>query len=233
MNLLRSVNSICDHSDYIMVYGYSHCKYAGLKNSLSILQKKVSAWQLDKHTSERNFNNGQNTELLESKRDDVKSRWKTDMTNIVAENFKRSKEKGQKFISIIFCVDIDHNPYTYSYESVALSSRITDSELRRAYKLCHEFEDKELKAIAQRTFKFVKVKMEGLNIIDVEPINAPWVHQNWAASWKKRKEQKKTGWWDSILTRFSNPTITESQKSGWRDQLKEAQAQYRTTLTHV
>jgi len=159
---------------------------------------------------------------------------KAGMVNIVFENYKRSKE-GLTLIPILFCIDIDDNRYPHDIKSIIhkkLSTKcFTHSELRRAYKLCCELEDEELKEIAQKTFKFVKVKIIDRNY-GLESIPAPWENRNWAVTWAKRKETHRIllrlifRVFSKILNRLTEyisppPKRIQENKILWRKELKK------------
>src|SRR5689334_24479424 len=67
---------------------------------------------------------------------------------------------------ILFCIDGSNNdtdtpltPENLASKKEDFNSLVTFKELRRAYKLCEEIDDKEIRDVAKRSFKFVKVNV--------------------------------------------------------------------------
>jgi hypothetical protein len=209
----KSVTNICKNSDQVMVYGYGHCKYvevaAALKSSHSPI-KKVFDVNIGKNTSDLGARITADSHTLIDQVDitpimgleypgvhkQCARECKAALTNLVFENYKR-KQQGLPIIPVLFCIDIDGNPFPISVENMtskqaALNSLITHAEVRRAYKLCCKIEDEQLRKVAQETFKFVKVKKGGKPNQGVEhfleEMDAPWTNRTWDGNWEARKQ---------------------------------------------
>lgn len=201
------VKSIVGDCKQLMVYGWHHCHY----NSL------ISAFEFNKNSFLEkvfNFSVGNayaiNTETLEGREiEKLTIQYKPEkrfhrickngITNLLLENYKRIK-KGEKIIPLLFCVDVDENRYNVTSDSLSskqpyLNNRITNSELRRCYKLHSELQNsplaefQELSKISEEMFKFVKVSknLEKAILLQLPPI---WKWPNVSQAMQQRAEEK-------------------------------------------
>lgn len=155
---------------------------------------------------------------------DCNRKCKTGLVNQVLENYRKATLEDREISPIIFCIDYENettgetNPHPLTSENMLSKTKIvrvsraftlsmnriiTHSELRRAYKLCHDPRlDPEIRAIANRTFKFVKVNetREEFGIdrghqidrdirvnYNLEQIEAPWEKPDFDVELRKRK----------------------------------------------
>lgn len=154
---------------------------------------------------------------------DCNRKCKSGLVNYVLENYRQSKVHGKEISPIIFCIDIQDkdggNPHPLTSENLLSKTKtvrvsramtlemnriVTHSEIRRAYKLCNDpTVDPEIREIARKTFKFVKVNENrqefaidrGLTVdreirvqYDLEEIPAPWAAGDFQAHLDTRKE---------------------------------------------
>ena len=194
-----SANKVMDGSQQALVYGYTHCMYMQVSDALkrSSPSRKIFDYKLgDRKTLPKRITTleGRKIEQLDFGPEETRrSQFKNGLVNLVLENYKREKE-GLPLIPILFCTDIDHSPYPVSAEIITsknneFNSLITHSELRRAYKLCYEFDDEAFKKIALKSFRFIKLK-EAANAPKylLEQIKAPWDSPDWKNLWVSRKK---------------------------------------------
>lgn len=195
---LTRIKNFCPYTSQLSIYGFNDCMYQYVGSRLQQYKgiKKVFCQNIHHAVTleGRSFE-----EIPFDYKDGVSSRsFKSIMVSIVLENYKRKKEK-KPLIPTLFCISFDTHLPT-SAEQLAsknpeLNKLFTHSEMRRAYKLCEEFEDEEVRAVAQETFKFVRVEID--NDVDSEgefyflQVDAPWKREGWSEAWKLRKEQGK------------------------------------------
>ena len=116
---------------------------------------------------------------------------KAGIVNTVLENYRLSKE-GKPLLPLVFCNDIEGNRHPEASESEGIfdagSGYVSSSELRRIYKICYsEQVPEEIREVAKRTFKFVKVscsegkqvtksrkKMPRAVFLDLKEIDSPF-----------------------------------------------------------
>jgi hypothetical protein len=186
-----SVANICKGSNQAMIYGFSHCKFYKLFNFFKFEESPI------KKTFDSGITDNPHKQLTLDNRIiepicKEKYPYTAALVNIVFENFKRD-HLNLPFIPVLFCIDIDGNPFPLSPESLCskdhrLNSFITHQELRRCYHLCQEFEDVEIRKIAQQTFKFVKITkcLSEIDAHELLEVNPPWSKPEWTAAWEKR-----------------------------------------------
>jgi hypothetical protein len=225
-----SVLSICKGADQAMVYGWSHCKYGEVEDALKLMGKqedfpikKVFSCRIAVKSSPEAITStleGRNMALLPFDEKLTYSLYlsrmcKTALTDLVLENYKRSKEK-KPLIPVLFCIDIDRNPRPFSIEKMTsraerLNRQTTHKELRRAYKLCNH-EDPEIRQVARETFKFVRLKKAQKTKYALEAIPSPFDSPEFARRWSNRKAR-------------SAPSKKPDALS-WRKQLAKQIAEY-------
>jgi hypothetical protein len=216
--LESSAFKICNNSPQIMIYGFQHCGYEEilyeLTGSTSPFQKIFdgSCGVISEKTLE-----GSEIQKIGFDSDKSSRAFKSALVNIVFENYKRKKQ-GKEMIPILFCIDCKNNPYppypdTITSKLPFYNQKITHKELRRAYKLCEEFEDPEIRQIARQSFRFVKV----INLDDgdrtLELLPAPWQHKDWDTTWSKRMKAPKL-------------STEKSKKTFWRKELATMKAEF-------
>lgn len=170
---------------------------------LNVLRFKRANYQEAEHQ------NG-NEPILEQQdiRHSLQRECKTAITNVVLENYKRKKE-GLPLIPVLFAIDIDGNPTPLRVDHMTskehgFNDQFTHKELRRAYKLCTH-ENTPVRKVACETFKFIKLKNIDENEWDVELIDPPWAHPQFAERWAQRKK-------------LSN-SVPKADQFDWRKQL--------------
>jgi hypothetical protein len=146
-----SALELCKPSKHVVVYGYSGCKYeeatCALRNSK--LFEKVFDWTISnggRTTSDNrvidNFCSGE--------------QFKAALVDVVFENYERRK-LGLAPLVVLFCADIDKHRFSFTAENLCSRDpdmpHYTHKEMRRAYKLCCEFENPEIRKVANETFK--------------------------------------------------------------------------------
>ncbi|MCB1116590.1 MAG: hypothetical protein KDK71_08980 [Chlamydiia bacterium] len=154
-----------------------------------------------------------------------KMKCKAALVNQVLENYRAVHIENRDITPILFCIDYENkttgetlmHPLTSEnilsktkilqfthQKSVLANELVTHSELRRAYRLCFdESIDPEIRSIAQRTFKFIKVKettedllvtrrgttfSQRFHFYDLEQVEAPWERHDFADELKKRND---------------------------------------------
>jgi hypothetical protein len=177
-----------------MVYGFESCKYQEVISEL--MQSSQVRFVFDYHLGNKSDDQAFEvsppiSQIDTSRRGAAQDPCKAALVNLVFENYKRSKA-GKPLIPVLFTIDCEKNLYPVTAESAttkktAQNSKITFKEIRRAYKLCEEISDPELRAIARETFKFVKVN----NDLSLELIAAPWNDKNWPTLWAERRKASK------------------------------------------
>lgn len=117
---------------------------------------------------------------------------KAGLVNMVIENFKR-KHVGIPIIPIVFVVEKDDlklDVISIVQKGLTHSKGFTNSEIRRAYKLCFDLNvAEEIRVIAKETFLFIslitnKVTDSVKFKFTIRP--APWDSLEWEAHWKNR-----------------------------------------------
>lgn len=191
-------------------YGWNDCKYIEIKLFTKSPKNKIV----------NHVNSTVNSKQL----------WKTALTNIVLENVLR-KRREEKIIPIIFITDREissdlENSYLKNLttpKNVAskTSCRITEAEMRRAYKLCCEMGDseldKEIMRIANETLVFAKIsqKEEGQDL-QLENTNPFWKRNGWIEAWNERMGN----------TDDRQEKIKKKNKEYWKEQAHNALKSY-------
>jgi hypothetical protein len=189
-----SLLTICKGANQVMVYGSKQCKYEEIARSLRGMTKeetfplkKVLTWCVandGSDSTEKSTAEGRKMDVIPFDNpgffpQSTSRPCKTALTDLVLENYKRKRE-GKALIPLLFCIDIDKNPYPLSAEEMLTKDRdlnnlIFHKEMRRAYKLCHDPKvDPKIRAIAQETFKFVKVTVDKDKTHAFQQVQAPW-----------------------------------------------------------
>lgn len=246
-SLLTSAYKICNNSTQALVYGFRYCKYKSIKDTLIEQSSKLATdlnsffLKIFDYQIGNPLRSDYNIEGLEIDKIDfdrpsnrIPRTCKSALVDIVFENYKR-KKTGKEIIPVLFCIDVSGNIAPFSVTAETLASKnshfndlCTFKELRRAYKLCKEFDDEEIRAVAEETFKFVKVNVkddeegwsnfEKGNVDDcvLEQIKAPWDDPKWMSAWTKRQEtvessSRKTLSWRAQLARLKSKFLEPVQ----------------------
>ncbi len=215
MNRLGNlIENICREKSSVMVYGFSHCYYDEIYRLFEEKGVKVYDWNFGANgiyriQKTRAFLFQKKIKyILNGFESDTKRACKTGLVNIIFENYRRFQEGEKKITPIVFCIDKESNPYKIDILSKDPSKNtlITYSELRRAYKLCNDPQiDPEIRNIAQKTFRFVKIKKPPSDLSELEEIAAPWDSPLFEDQFKLRQFSSKHS--------FSTP------KGDWRRQI--------------
>ena len=211
--LESSAAKICN-SHNVMVYGFNSCHYQEVIEGLmtSTLFKNVFDYHLGYKGHDQAFELTPHISQIETGKTKTADPCKAALVNIVLENYKR-KKMGKELIPVLFAIDCENNSRPVTAENITTkkdeqNKKVTFKEIRRAYKLCEEFDDPEIRVIAKETFKFVKVKDD----LSLELIQAPW---------------EKEGWKDLWGARMKAPKNTSTQKkTSWRKELDRLKAQF-------
>lgn len=235
INYESAQRCIGQNAEQVMVYGFTHAKYDEIYGSLKAPEspiRKLFDWEFGnpKNPDRCVTLEGMTIEefaidpVVSSEKETCSRVCKAAVTNLVLENFKRSK-KGLPLIPLLFCIEspttVEHHKLTVqsltSKESKT-NGLITHSELRRVYKLCKELERESdslaqtLAHLAQSTLKMVRVEhQDGLGETFVMQSVLPvWEQSEWEEAWKKRIQQK-------------SPEVRQKERQAkphyWKDQL--------------
>lgn len=205
-----SLKKICGESNQVLVYGFDDCEYEKVYAFLSKNSKvkgfpiqRVFNWALgmssiaDIAPKEVTTLEGRKMNWFPSKEGDQRDttrHCKAGLANLVMENYKRKRE-GLPLIPAIFCLEKDGDFLKFETEDMTtkeahLNSLVSHSELRRMYKLCHDKEVPErVRAVAQETFKFVRLKYVERNKYALAEIDAPWKSDKFPALWRERMDK--------------------------------------------
>lgn len=248
-SLESAAKKICN-SDQIMVYGYQHCNYLDIidqfDDSTTSPYKKVFGYECGDASSEHETLEGSKITKIsyDSTTKDLEktARWsKSGIVNIVFENFKR-KKLGMPIIPIMFCVDINDNPYGYSLADITSKKPyITNKEIRRCYRLCEKIADLEIRAVARETLRFVKVSYdEDTEVyIDLEQIKAPWESSKWKPLWEDRMKKKtvtrpgKTIFWEKELAKIKATYLCKSELNNYSLWMVNCSAETRSEINDI
>lgn len=174
---IDSLKTICGQSNEVVVFGFRRFRYYQTYEAInSMKDMRAYSW------SDYQF-----------KMDAVdKSRYKAIINDLVLDNYIR-KQNSQPIIPFIFVVGLDHN--SLHIERIAVRDNnnyfkgVTLTELRRCYKVAHEFP--ELKDIANETFKFVELTkhQDHPSEYQFKQVKPFWLHKNWNSLWERRKAE--------------------------------------------
>jgi hypothetical protein len=224
---VHSLAEICSDCDTnMLVYGFQHCKYSVVRDAIDLFKPlktyDSSAGSEHERTQGINFKivSGMDDYPRESK-NSIKRCCKAALVNIIIENYHRSLH-GKPLIAILFCTDIENNLHPESLTNFLDRNLnfITNSELRRAFKLCCDSRiDPKIRAIAQVTFRFVRIheQIPQDNLLSIimgtkefcfERIGAPWEIGDAMEALKQRKLQIKPA-----------PLVPKQIENRWETQL--------------
>lgn len=227
----NSLEKVCNHSNQLMFYGWDHTHYYEIisllkmikDDSNTIIKKHFDFWIGDKFKRDERVSTLEGRKMERIEYDSIVGAshsakiCKSAIVNLVLENCKRTQE-NLSLIPLIFCIDIDNNPYPKSVDSIATralpeNSRITNKELRRIYKLCH-LQNNFIADIALKTVKFVKIYINDNIEYEFEELKPFWEDSKWKNSWELRQETK----------------VIKSKINKWEPQLIKAVETYNLIL---
>lgn len=208
---LSSLLKITGHHSQVVVYGLSSCLYRRVHDTLE--QSGHDSYMFSGGTGhlDKELTASDMAGCVDMSR--TSRMCKATITNLAFINYQLYK-LGKPLIPLIFCVQIDDGIFRkkgVKPEQVALSkgakSSITDSELRRCYKIFSEL-GPDFEAVARESFKFVKLRRVSSSPTEYEAelVQPLWEQNGWDAYWMKRQEMK-----------MSFPI--KHKKSVWREML--------------
>jgi hypothetical protein len=224
---LDSIQNICENSKQVMIYGWKHCGFYELNPFFSYNKnspfKKVFTYHAGEHDQPKSSRTTLEARVMDQIQVANEGEFdekaftrpcKAALTNLILENYKRTKEKKQ-LIPIIFFTDIDNNRHPANARTITSrefpgNNLVTNSELRRVYKLCNAIGNPELEEIARKTFKFAKVTTgtDGkVSFLQVEPF---WEAKDWKSAWQQRlvtkipKNKNENVRWKEQLIKMAN-----------------------------
>jgi hypothetical protein len=201
-----SVEDVCGESSRVLVYGWGHCKYLRVKTLLSLdFDKKVFLHSFFKH--ERKY-----LKLFDYRwlvrfsrlKNGQEEFFKSTLTSFVFENYRlelenRRLNQNRVYIPILFCIDIDNDPYETKKNYLSILTRdlqryATHSELRRCYKLCYGIQNDpelaEIAEVARRSLIFIKLEPMEDKKYKLVKVPAYWENEKYEEdeNWKKAYE---------------------------------------------
>ena len=249
--------SIGGESPQLMLYGFDDCKYTDITSTL--LKPDAFGPEAVENPIKRVFSHTigniylnetpETAFTLEGRKfhkikrpDRMASICKAALVNIIIENVKRNRE-DLLLIPILFTIDISTDtsgfyPPTIS-DVITNKNQYTLKELRRVYKLCTDTSlPEEVREVANRTFKFVKVLVSnssthviresataalGVPTFAFESIKAPWQQEpreNWDRALAEYRDKKKA----IPPSKLKLSRLLEKEAKGWhwRPQLLKA-----------
>jgi hypothetical protein len=201
---MDSVRNLCPTANHAMVYGWKSCKYMEVADAMeedSSPISKIFDWNIGDPTIDKEHRRTLEGRVMSqiafdsSKDTDIQAgrTCKSAIVDLMIENYKR-KQENLPLIPLIFCNDITDKERLITPENIAETSEekvITNSELRRCYKISCEINDKEklipVAEIAKEYIKFVKLVETNRTEYKLEPIRPFWETKAWEISWKLRK----------------------------------------------
>jgi hypothetical protein len=198
--LEATASQICN-SPYAMVFGFASCHYNEVAEGLraSSLFTHIFNYTIGYERDDEAFEVSPPISQIKTNKTGTSDTCKAALVNIVFENYKR-KQQGKPLIPVLFVIDCENNRHSLTSNSITTKEEnqnkiITFKEIRRAYKLCEEFDDPEIRAVAKETFKFVKANDD----LSLKEIPVPWEKSDWPELWKARKKapkkfRKKLNW---------------------------------------
>ena len=225
-----SILSITGGSQQAMIYGFGHCGYGALCHKLSqpdsplkimldcsVGNNQQPFYTLDGRKIQQINPEFSSKDTAEANIEICSRMCKAGITNLVLENLKRETE-GLTLIPVIFAIDSDDlpvNPANVATREQPLNSFLTNQELRRTYKLCCEIGDEEIRRVALKTFKFIKLQLVNVSEYTCVATTPFWTRRGWSEAWKTRK---------------STPRSTcpvQVKRTPWNEQLIQAAQAYK------
>ncbi len=243
----NSLNTIfCSDTPTAVVYGRDECRYEEVQIALSNhLDKPIFDYEIGRnevrHEYEYKLDGNKPCKRNFYKMDRKNGyhlNFKSGIVNLLLENYLRKKEELLP-IPLIFVIESSvpyilestelevwlDTPEDFNFHKAACEPSITSSEIRRCFKVCHEFNETIIK-LALETIKFVKLEQDfsevQKNDSTVEFPNLLckltllehfWDKPEWKNEWAERKK--------SIKAR----KVTIENPFNWRTQfLKEIES---------
>jgi len=241
---VASINKACRDSEQIMVYGWEHTEYEQLSifaGNIMRPAKRVFDYNLGRledlqrmktlegriferisfedchEVDEDESDVSERTEEVEDV-ETVKKIAKSALVNLILENCKRKKE-SLPLIPLLFVIDIDDNPYPANIDTISIRKEndyVTNSELRRLYKLCSLEADAFIADVAQESVVMVTVKASKISpgVLKLEEKRPFWQHKDWKELWAKRQLTAKNtpkahNWKTQLLSRWNRYLTTQ------------------------
>ncbi|MCX6990927.1 MAG: hypothetical protein NTX49_07705 [Chlamydiae bacterium] len=206
INYPSLVSVLGEASPQLMVYGFAGCKYqeiistlrtstpfgAGIENPIQrVFDYHIANTYLMESPETSSTLEGRKIHKIKCQ-DNQASKCKAALVNIIIETVKRQRA-GLQLIPVLFTIDTSDGAEFYPSISDLITNKdkVTLKELRRVYKLCTDPAlPEEVRDVAERTFKFVKVLVSnsstdvirasaaataGTPIFTFESIKAPWL----------------------------------------------------------
>lgn len=215
----KDLRKICGKSNQVMVYGWKFCKYEDIKKLLHKNRndpnspiRKVFDCSLGLSTRQTLEGHYIETFPIQKLFRNLYRHCKLAIINLIFENYKRKKQ-GLDLIPLIFCVDIDDGAKQFqAYTSMNIIGKdlneygikfTTKQELRLCYKICCEFENKEINDIAKETIKFIKLVTEKPNQYRIKQLEPFWLDKDWDEAWKEsmktKSDRTKVAFWENAF----------------------------------
>lgn len=226
----ESVRAVCGSSRQAMVYGFKASKYEEIGHWLCKKKspiKKLFDWSMGYRGTDSSVITtleGRKIHQFSYKRSDsphktIGRQCKAALTNLVWENYQR-RLKGLPVIPLVFCIDNDEKPGELDATLAKTDSNsVTLLELDRAFNLACIFDDEQIRAAAEATFKFVKVAKTGKNSYRLETTEAPWANTERRKKFEARAIRIQQPLWSQEL----RETIRKFNQSTW-SAIKESAA---------
>ncbi|KTD45833.1 hypothetical protein Lrub_2630 [Legionella rubrilucens] len=176
----QSLQAICGESKEVVVYGFGQFKYLELCKAINCIAG-MKAYHSDDYV-EKNEVMDKRTHYT------MYNHFKYILNDLVLENYKRQLKK-EPIIPLLFVVGFAESEYEIpriaERSDDEFAKGVTLTELRRCYKLAHEF-GKDLSQTANDTFQFVHLipSEKGYVLKTVKPF---WQDEQWQKLWQQRK----------------------------------------------
>lgn len=206
LNLDDFIQACAPHRQ-AMIYGTATCGYADIRAWLDN-QKDSGLFRdvFDHLLGEEECPPGEDYASLQHKTSDkrvvakihhgtgfmTKGMCKAGLVNIVIENMKRNQE-GIPIIPIVFVVEKDDEKLDIIQIANTASTRskgFTNSEIRRAYRLCFDPDvGEQIRDVARKTFSFISLTTNAVTDsvqYSFSKRPAPWESAQWHVHWKNK-----------------------------------------------
>lgn len=193
----QSVAQLLKGIDHLVVYGWEHCCYEAVGESLrKHYGMNVYNYLLGDPLDE-DFVQGKLIRKLQIQDDDTENLCKATLVNIVFHSVLAVRQ-NQPLIPILFITKNSDQKHSCNARTIASrepkeNAFVTNKELRRCYKLCHH-KDPEIAEIAKKSFIFAEITHQrDSNDCVLRPIAPFWEERNWKSCWSQRQATKTNG----------------------------------------
>lgn len=176
-----SVKTICGDSNEVVVYGFGAFKYLDVCRAINNDISGITALNSDDYIYKNQVEDSRQAS-------NMFSHFKFIINDLVLENVKKQKN-GEPIIPLLFIVGLDNQKCDVNRvleREDHFDKGVTLTELRRCYKIAHEFGD-DLTDIALKTFKFVELH-DSSNGYELRVVQPFWTEKNWKQGWDERKK---------------------------------------------